>query len=71
MSDVKRFDAESWVCVHCRPNSDVVQVTSNLADKDVASAYAEAITRQGGFVFQVCKTGVLVAALKLIKTNGN
>ena len=65
---VRRFDAESWVCVHCRPHSDVVQVTSNLADEDVADAYAAWITETNGHVFKVCKAGVLVAALKLIKT---
>lgn len=35
-SEVIRFDAESWVVVHLRPHSDVVQVTSNIADEEVA-----------------------------------
>lgn len=65
-NEVRRFDAESWVCVHCRQNSDVVQVTSNIADEATAELYATAIKESGGFVFRICKAGVLVAALQLI-----
>lgn len=65
-AQVRRFDAESWVCVHCRPSSDVVQVTSNIADEEAAEKYATAIKESGGFVFRICKAGVLVAALQLI-----
>jgi hypothetical protein len=68
MSEVFRFDADSWICVHCRPNSDVVKVRSNIADEDAAIRYAEAVWAVGGYVFRVCKVGVLVAALQLIKT---
>lgn len=70
-NEVRRFDAESWVCVHCRPNSDVVQVTSNLADEWCARSCAEAIEAMGGFVFTTCKAGVLVAATQLIRTKSN
>jgi hypothetical protein len=66
MSDLIRFDAESWCIVHLRPNSDVVQMTSNVADRDVASRYVDAIERDGGHVFAAVPAGVLVAALQKI-----
>lgn len=65
--DVRRFDAESWVCVHCRPHSDVVQVTSNIADESTATLYADHLRAMGGHVFRCCKAGELVAATFLIK----
>ena len=64
---VFRFDHESYVVVYCREHSDVVQMVSNLADQEVAEMYANNIRSRGGFVFQVCSAGVLIAALKLIK----
>ena len=67
-TEVRRFDAEAWVCLHCRTNSDVVQMTSNIADEAAALKYAKVIRESGGLVIQVCKVGVLVAALQLIKS---
>lgn len=62
-----RFDANAYVCVHCRPNSGVVQVTSNLADATVAKMYADSVRAIGGHVFATVQAGVLIAALQLIK----
>ncbi len=66
---VVRFDAEAFCVVYCREHSDVVQMTSNLADRTVADMYASAIKERGGHVFKVASAGVLVAALMLIKTD--
>lgn len=66
-SNVFRFDAESYCVVYCRENSDVVQMTSNLADSEVAEMYADAIRKRGGHVFKSVPAGVLVAALELVK----
>lgn len=68
---VIRFDAESWVCVFLMPNSDVVAMTSNIVDETVAKMMADGIRERGGHVFQICKAGVLIAALQLIKSKGN
>lgn len=57
----------SWVCVHMRPNSDVVQVTSNLADKQVAETYAESLEEIGGRVIAICSTVALILAVAEIK----
>lgn len=62
-----RFDGESYCVVHCRPNSDVVQMTSNIADRELAIRIANEIRKQGGHVFRVAPAGVVVAALFLIK----
>lgn len=64
--DVFRFDADSWCVVHCRAHSDVVQMTSNLADEEIANQYAGLVRADGGHVFRVVQSGVLVAALGLI-----
>lgn len=66
--EVKRFNAESWVCVHTLANSETVNVASNIADERVAEMYAKGVRSNGGHVFRICKTGVLIAALELIKT---
>ena len=68
-NEVFRFDAESWCVVHCRLDSDVVQMTSNIADEVLANQHAQNVRLLGGHVFRVCKAGVLVAALELIKTD--
>ncbi len=62
-----RFEGDTFVCVHCRPNSGVVQMTSNLADAKVAKMYADGIRESGGHVFSILPAGTLVAALKLVK----
>ena len=62
-----RFDAESWCVVFCLKRSYTVQMTSNIASESIAMAHARGITEGGGHVFRVCKAGVLVAALELIK----
>ena len=62
-----RFDGESYCVVHCRPNSDVVQMTSNISGRDLAVRIANEIRKQGGHVFRVAPAGVLVAALMFIK----
>lgn len=67
MTQVIRFDPNAYVVVFICPHSDVLQVTSNIADEAVAKMYAERIANQGGHVIRYCKAGVLVAALELIK----
>ena len=62
-----KFDGESYCMIHCRPNSDVVQMTSNIGDKDVADRMADIITVNGGHVFRIVTAKVLIAALELIK----
>ena len=64
-----RFDAESWCVVHLRPHSDVVQMTSNVADEKVAAMYCRQIEIDGGHVFAAVKAGVLIAALQKIKAD--
>lgn len=66
MAQVYRFDADGWCVVYCREHSDVVQMTSNLADEEIANKYAQMIRDDGGHVFRVVRAGVLVAALDLI-----
>lgn len=63
-----RFNADSWVCVHTLADSKTVNVASNIADEKCATMYANAVRKNGGHVFKICKTGVLIAALELIKT---
>ncbi len=63
-NNVYRFDAESWCVVHCRENSGVVQVTSNIATEYLAQQYAENMRLCGGHVFRVVQAGVLVAVLE-------
>jgi len=65
--NVFRFDRESFCVVFCRENSGVVQMTSNLPDKELAERCASMIRDRGGHVFSVVSAGVLIAALKLIK----
>ena len=66
-STVFRFDAESYCLIYCREHSDVVQMTSNIADAEVAEMMADGIRKRGGHVFRAVPAGVLVAALELIK----
>lgn len=65
---VFRFDGESWCVIFCRPNSDVVQMTSNLGDEKCANQHVEHLRDAGYHVFRACPAGVLIAALELIKT---
>ncbi len=65
---VFRFDGESWCVVFCRPNSDVVQMTSNIPDEECAISHVERLRADGYHVFRACPAGVLIAALELIKT---
>lgn len=65
---VFRFDGESWCVVFCRPNSDIVQMTSNIPDEKCATSHVERLRADGYHVFRTCKAGVLIAALELIKT---
>ena len=67
---IQRFDADAWVCVHLLPNSNVVQMTSDLAGEHVAAMYADSVRERGGHVFRICTAGVLIAALELIKSKG-
>lgn len=69
MTEVFRFDADSYCMVHCRPNSDVVQMTSNIANVEVAEMMAEELKNRGGYVFHCVPAGVLVAALEMVKSN--
>jgi hypothetical protein len=64
-----RFDAWAWVVVHLRPNSGVVQMTSNIADETCAKRYAQQIELDGGHVFAVLPAGVVVGALQIPKKN--
>ena len=66
-TEVRTFDAESWVMVFCAPNSDAVCMTSNIADEQCAKMHADSMRERGGFVFKTCKAGELVAALHLIQ----
>lgn len=66
-STIRRFDAQSFVCVFCLAGSDTVQMTSNIADATVAKMYADGVRSQGGHVFSIVPAGTLIAALKLVK----
>lgn len=67
-STVFRFDGDAYCMIHCRPNSDVVQMTSNIADAEVGNMMADELRKRGGHVFRVVPANVLIAALELIKT---
>lgn len=62
-----RFDADSYCVVHLRPNSNVVQVMSNIADETCAKRYSRQVELDGGHVFAAVPAGVLIAALQLIR----
>lgn len=62
-----RFDAGAYCVIHLRPNSGVVQMTSNVADEHCAKMYAQQIELDGGYVFASVPAGVLIGALQLIK----
>lgn len=62
---VVRFDSESWCMIYCLPNSDVVQMCSNIADQQTANTMAKALKDKGGHVFSVLPAGVLIASLVL------
>lgn len=64
---IVRFDGDSWCVIFCRPNSDVVQMTSNIADEVTAINYMRELRGHGYHVFKACPAGVLIAALELIK----
>lgn len=64
---VHRFNSESYCVVFTLANSDVVQVTSNVADEVVAKMIADSIRKQGGHIFATVKAGVLIAAMQLVK----
>ena len=70
MSQVFNFNGESFCVVFCTSGSRDVRMWSarNVTEKQ-ADTYAKRIRDDGGYVFRVCKTGVLVAALELIKEN--
>ena len=67
MSESIRFDADSYCIVHLRPNSDVVQMMSNVVDEKCAAMYCRELERQGGHVFAAVPAGVLVGALQYIR----
>jgi hypothetical protein len=58
------FDRSAWVVVYVRPQSDVLQMTSNLADGDVARRYGDTIERQGGRVVAVTTAGAIGDVLR-------
>ena len=66
-----KFDGEAWCIIFCRANSDVVQMTSNLASEEVAVHMANSIKANEGYVFRVAQIKVLIAALELIKGHGH
>lgn len=70
MSNVFRFDGESYCIIYCREHSDVVQMTGNVADAAVAAMMVEEMRKRGCHVFRAVPAGVLVAALELIKSEG-
>ncbi|TXH16855.1 MAG: hypothetical protein E6R03_04860 [Hyphomicrobiaceae bacterium] len=59
-----RYDRSAWVCVYVRPGSDVLQMTSNLADAEVAQRYGDTIERSGGRVVAVTTAGELGDVLR-------
>jgi len=61
------FDGESYCVVFCLEHSDVVRMTSNIADENVASMIVDSIRKNGGHVFCSVKAGVLIAAIELIQ----
>jgi hypothetical protein len=66
-TELVRFDAGTWVVVHLRPHSSVVQMASNIADETCAKRYAQQVELDGGHVFAVVSAGVLIGALQFIK----
>lgn len=66
---VQRFDGDSFCVIYCRPNSDIVQMSSNIATEELAERMADYIREIGGFVFRVVQACVLIAALHLVKTS--
>lgn len=62
---VFQFDSKSWCMIYCLPNSDVVQMCSNIADQQTANTMAKALKDKGGHVFSVLPAGVLIASLVL------
>lgn len=67
---VFKFDGESYCIIYCSENSDVVQMTSNVADAAVAAMMVEEMRKRGCHVFRAVPAGVLIAALELIKSEG-
>ena len=66
-NNVFKFDGDSYCVIYCREHSDVVQMTSNIADATVAEMYVKALQERGCHVFRALPAGVLIAALELIK----
>lgn len=67
-NNVFKFDGDSYCVIYCREHSDVVQMTSNIADATVAEMYVKSLRERGCHVFRALPAGVLIAALELIKT---
>ena len=61
------FDGESYCIVFCGSGSAVVQMTSNIADENLAMRMAHEMKLSGCHIFRVIKAGVLIAAMELIK----
>ena len=59
-----KFDRSAWAVVFVRAQSDVLQMTSNFADGDVAKQYGDTIERQGGRVVAVVTAGQLGDVLR-------
>lgn len=59
------FDASAYCIVYCQHESEVVQVHTNIFNKQKAEDMAEAIRRGGGIVFKALRAGQLIAALPI------
>lgn len=64
---VFRFDSNSYCIVFCAANSDVVQMTSNIATEELADRMVAEMRAGGCHVFHCVPAGILVAALHLIR----
>ena len=60
------FDNSSYCIVFCAKNSDVVQMTSNIATKEIAEQMRREMIQNGCHAFHCVPAGILVAALHLV-----
>jgi hypothetical protein len=64
---VFKFENKSYCIIFCAANSDVVQMTSNIATKELAEKMRREMAQSGCHVFHCVPAGILIAALHLVK----
>jgi hypothetical protein len=66
MTPVFRFDNRSYCIIYCSAGSDTVQMTSNIATRELAEKMKREMVQNGCHVFHCVPAGILIAALHLL-----